>query len=423
MAKNRYINKLVGNLRAKESCLRSLRFAITRYLEIRRSWLAGSSPGSRFGWRGGWTNGKLFFFFFTTEKNIELMEEALREIQRQDIEFSDKIGKLERIWQKLSSGGKARELIGTFFSMVDSQGIVYIPKKYCSKGPVVIVNSKEYTKEKKLGKGGGGAAYKFTSEDEQKIVVKDIHKRAKYRYADLDKEASLFQYVYDALGPDFIPDFQPSSEIPSTFFDMRALDREHVMVQPLLPGMTLRKYAFACKSQGATLDETRIFSSCFTFLLKLHELDIAHCDAHIENIMILDDLNSIFIIDYGVAREKRSLVQGDRPWVQYVTYDLAYLFYSVSYLRKITAKAFSRPTPVDMEACVRDFGFHRWVELGMYTDLKQMVRALVNYSNKFPWWNPPRMNQQINAAKMFDMTSPEKAKYCDDESVKRILNS
>ncbi len=80
MAKNRYINDLVGKLRVREACLRSLRFAIERYLSVRRGWLTRSSGGCSYGWRGGWTTGKLFFNRKTTEKNIQLMEEALEHI-------------------------------------------------------------------------------------------------------------------------------------------------------------------------------------------------------------------------------------------------------------------------------------------------------------------------------------------------------
>ena len=422
MPHNRYISQLVTNLTAEQSCLRSLKFAIQRYLNVRRGWLSNSSDGKNYSWRGGWTTGRLFFNRNTTAKNIKIMEEALEIIDNRYYAFNAKIHRLEGLWLELSSGGRGRELLSAFFSMVNSQELVLIPKKYHKKGPLLIVNNKKFTQEKRLGRGGGGVASQFTSENNEKMVVKKIYNRRPSTLEGLDNEASFFQFVYETLGPDFIPDYQTLPSNPSTFFDMKLAGGGQFMAQPLIHGTTLRKYALACKDNNVTYPETEIFASCFTFLYRLHELGIAHCDAHCENIMILDDLGSIFIIDYGVAMEREHLPAGARAWNQYVMYDLAYLFYSIWYVRSLRAKRLTKVDKIDMEAAVKDFDFERWVRLGLYKDLKSMVRALVNYSNKFPWWNPPKMKKQVKAAQMFDMTSPEKAKYCDDASVTRFLS-
>ncbi len=269
MAKNRYITHFVNFLTAEQTALRSLSFAINRYLVTRKSWLENSSPTSSYSWRGGWKNGRLFFNRKTTTKNIELMQEAVFFIENNSHTFVNKVKHLEMTWGQLSSGGRGRELLSAFFSMVNDQALVIIPKRYCSKKPLLIVDGETFTYDKRIGKGGGGVAARYIGKRGRAMVVKNIYKRNKSTFTDLTNEAEFCQYAYETLGPDFIPDFRPVADLPSGFFDQRINNGQHLMVQPFIRGMTFKKYALACKDAGVAYNETAIFGGCFDFLFKI----------------------------------------------------------------------------------------------------------------------------------------------------------
>ncbi len=71
----------------------------------------------KFGWRGGFLSGKLFFNRNTTRKNIDLMQKVLNIIDDQEFNKNEKVNAISLIRKKLSRGGRANELLITFLKI------------------------------------------------------------------------------------------------------------------------------------------------------------------------------------------------------------------------------------------------------------------------------------------------------------------
>ncbi len=80
--KNRYATHYKNELMNANYPLQSLATAVRIYIRSRESWLQSCIRG-KYGWRGGFLSGKLFFNRNTTKKNIALMQDVLEVIDNQ----------------------------------------------------------------------------------------------------------------------------------------------------------------------------------------------------------------------------------------------------------------------------------------------------------------------------------------------------
>ncbi|MCP4109280.1 MAG: hypothetical protein GY749_27765 [Desulfobacteraceae bacterium] len=107
---NRYKQIYIDNLVKTKNPYDAIVTAIDEYVKTRQAWLDGKGCLS---WRGGWKDGRLFFNSDTTTNNISIMEGVQKTILSKWTDYDEKIEIVAEDKEKLSAGGKAKELIET----------------------------------------------------------------------------------------------------------------------------------------------------------------------------------------------------------------------------------------------------------------------------------------------------------------------
>ncbi|UDQ97519.1 hypothetical protein AAEX28_10905 [Lentisphaerota bacterium WC36G] len=368
----------VGETERNKRPLNALKAAIERYIEIRQNWIENGSSG--FGWRGSFAKGKLFFNRAKTESNLALMRRIIEVIDDSSMRYRAKLEDIRQFKSQLTSGGQGRRLIETFESTALSAESAYLPKSSGLEESIYIKEGSTFRRDRTLGRGAYGKASRFASPEGRSVVVKDMHDAGVTR-KELEKEVALFGEVYDHMGRQLFGDNAESRVIRHSSKD----DPRAKITLPEVPGQNLRAY---CRNYQ--YNEEDLFFSVFNFLERLHkELQIAHCDCHAGNVMVLDQLNNVFFIDYGLAYKYYDPTGHDRnkksEFFDGIRQDLVFIVLSILETRHNLGIYEN----IKVKTLIQKFNLKRWINWGFrpagsnsYT-LEQTLYTKVNASAEY----------------------------------------
>ena len=420
-----FLKKLTGEALTLRNPLQALRSAIKRYIEVRKAMLTTHSWSfAGYSFRGGaGPEGGFLFNRRKTEVNVALMESAVEIIDDNSISDVHKISRLEDLYEQLTVKGEARVLLSHFFSMVSESGAsLYIPHQFLSEAgeeeepferSVFISGGQRYRRSTFIGEGVQGGASRFQSSGAHNLIVKEPHPHltaGPERLTVTDeskKEAVFFAEVYSMLGPKYLSNFEP---LPSEFMDLENLKSGIKVVIPEITGMPLIQFTNR-KSGDKDYSWDNLFRGIFDFLYDLHQMGIAHCDCHSKNVIVTDQLGSIFMIDYGISvRKSVDSVSGavNDDFLKGCYKDLAMtlvLLYRARVRHQQRCK-FSESPQVDLLEARTKFDFKRWVGHGdelapnFNTFIQNILVQAKHICTQWQIPTPPFDKNSVNKAKI-----------------------
>ena len=355
--------------------LNAFKNAILNYIQIRESWSNGTSGGKKFGWRGAFASGRLFFNRQKTSNNLRVMREIVEIIESQ-LPYVQKISRIKNLRGILSSGGMGQELVDVFLATAVDEKTAYISREMHEglEESLLVGEGKKYQGTRVLGRGVYGEITSFQHQQSgDKVVVKKIHNKGATR-EQIVRENELFQEVYEHLG-------RPYFGTPGR--GGVVLSGKHAsiskIIMPELPGSNMIRFARG----KPNYDEDMLFTSTFNFLWAMHDkLKIAHRDCHYENVMVLDDLYNVFIIDFGWGVK---LIEDGENMGEKIAYfrdsmilDLGFIIASIIVLRYITRRPCS---DLKLSDVAQRYGLERWLGYA-FTSMSEFFTKVPEHISK-----------------------------------------
>ncbi|QSH42136.1 AarF/UbiB family protein [Lentisphaerota bacterium ZTH] len=347
----------------KLSPLRAFQNAAQNYIDARVNWGKGETA---YGYRGGWSNLKLFFNREITAQNVKAMRKVLSIVRNRGT-LVHKKSKLLGLRREFSEGGRGIELLDTFLSTsFSSDNMAYVSSDLTREKSFIIANSAYYEKRKTLGSGSFGQTDSFQSQSGHRLAIKHVFSNKGNQNA-LEFEISIFKKVYQEL---YLKKFAIVDNRQDTAFLESGRPREiptkdgkkevyHSVIMPEIDGTSLQDFV-RNDPEGFLRHGDDIYMSVFNFLHDLHfNLGICHGDCHDGNVMLLE-YHNVFLIDYGNAQKYNNFNKYN--WNEMMTADLiialSYYIYLSSYCQKM------RDVVVDRQSLLRaatKFDLGRWM--------------------------------------------------------------
>ena len=349
-------------------------YAIERYIISRQEWLNDSiGRFTIFGLRSQFQGMKLFYNKSKTKKNIQIMRQIQQHLYDKDLSPKEVRQKVLNLRSGLTSNGRARELVDVFLNLTAPGPPQILPVTGARPESIVFYNGEMYTQDVELGSGVFGRAQLWSSKAGGMFVVKTQHTYdemmtkvlPEMRALPLDEqeeaareildqelrkanppivEKEIFEWVFQNIGMNY-PRSRSGAGLGRAELHQRAdffqhipssVEAEEQIISPFIRGVQLKKFA----QNNKHYNEVDMTMSCFDFLYHLNICGVAHGDAHEENFLVLDDFQTVFLIDYGKAilLEDRTNFKANwnyETWRKLAIEDISLVISSMFYLRKL----------------------------------------------------------------------------------------
>ena len=294
MPKNKYVNFYKNELLEEGiSLFYALKFAVRSYIMTRENWLNSCRLG-RFGWRGGFKSGKLFFNRRLTEKNIAAMHEVIEVIENRQYSDSVKVHAISVISKKLSIGGRGHELLSTFLKVTGTEGKSSYLGAIEGWGNCIVINGQSFEQGRNLGSGKQGEVYKLNRDSDPEAfsnsAIKKFSGDDSVTVRNME-EVEIFEYVYNKLGPRLIPHARQFE----TDFHLSTHPRRgfKFSLMPYIKGVPLKEYVKQ-RIQRKKYDEFEVLINNTNFLYEVHNIGVVHRDLVPNNIIVVNNLGGVF---------------------------------------------------------------------------------------------------------------------------------
>ncbi len=376
---NRYSKDLKDQLLALNSPFNALLHATQRYIQVRQSWLDSSCWGS-FGWRGGFTSGKLFFNKRLTKNNIDNMKTVISIIQDENLNDAKKVHEIDIVRRKLSKNGRSRELLDTFLRVIGLNAKSTSLGKDNNWGECIITNGRIYTLGEVIGIGSNAESYTLQSRGGKNLAVKRF--MPPHFHNDEKVEIDIFEHVYNTLEPVYLPQYQ---EVEFDYHMWNSNSRSHSFaIMPLIEGIGLNKYINQHLANNK-YEELEIIGACADFLYSLHSIGVIHGDLVMENIIVVNDFLDIFLIDYGCSSLTETSERDKRLWKDGILKDLSSIIIIVTVRCKRVRNA-PRGRTIDLGMVLSAMRIDRWLNNRSFCnggEQLQFINGLLEYADHY----------------------------------------
>lgn len=172
---------------------------------------------------------------------------------------------------------------------------------------ITQINGKEYNFKKIIGSGGTSTVYlgykdiannnnNENDNNDVKYAIKVINLE-KCSTSRIEKEIDILTKIRDVPNTSTLIDYELNNE-----------EKQYYMVFKLIPGNELFDFVEEFENGVPEYIVKRIFKKICEALKRIHDLNIAHMDLKLENIMYYPETGEVTIIDFGFSTEEKKSI-------------------------------------------------------------------------------------------------------------------